>query len=265
MEKRTGNFPFTAVVGQDPLKRFLSMCAISSDLGVVMIQGPSHTMKLRLVNAMCHIADGISDKDTDTFFIANSYGSYDVEKIINDTKVEYVVIPSFERYAKSKKEDILDSWGSKKERDNLLILLENNDSSDSYKNIDFYLRVKPIDDIERRIEMVKRERDYLSNREAFTQRFDDVESEFINRIGKARKILPEINIAETLKIELREKLSGIFSAKDSQRPYDLVLKYARAEAAFNNRRWVSQNDIESAFSYLNYQTVQKVPSPYVSN
>ncbi len=244
-------YPFTAVVGQNRLKRFLSACAVSSDIGVVLIKGPIRTMKLRLVSGMCQASYSICDGKTPDFTILKNYEEHEFNDIINENNLKYVVIQSFERYDLSEKDEILKLWITKNNRESMLILLENDSNSDTYKNIDFIVNVKPINDIERRIEMVKRERDHLSDKTAFKKRFEEMENEFINRVRKAKNIRNEVNVAETLRVELEKKLSNVFENMDFKRQYECILRYACAEAAFNNRRWVSRDDIEAGLSYLN--------------
>ncbi len=258
-------FPFTAVVGQNRLKRFLSMCAVTPDIGIILLRGPKHSMKSRLVKSMCHVASSASDGGENRFVIIKSYENPGMEQLSVKKYIDYCVIPSFEGYDRAWKDDFFKSWNGNENKGCQLILIENDIDSNVYNKVDFVIDVNPIDDIERRIEMVKREREFRSDKGSFIKRFKDMELEFVDRVRKARKIYEEVNTAESLRIELRENLSDHFEKMFFERPYKCVLRYARAEAAFNNRRWVSREDIESGLSYLNYQTAGKVPSPYVSD
>ncbi len=253
-ELKVDYFPFNAVVGQDMLKRFLTMFAICPGLGDVLISGPKYTMKERTVKTICIIADHISDDRDKLFLFLNSYNDENlrdkIRTITNEKRLQYLIIPSIENYDIEMIKDILSIWRSEKGVDQSLILIKNVESpEDDILDVDFKVDVRPIKDIEQRIEMIKREREFQWDFKEFLAEFRDVEKNYSDKIKKARKMISEVNIAETLSVELKDKIMTKFSDDPTQK-FDRSRMYAKAEAAYQGRRWVSREDIEAALRYI---------------
>ena len=253
MISSTDYYPFTAVVGQNRLKKLLSILAVEPNLGVILIQGPDGTMKNRLTLAMCKLTDALSDSKQRSYQVIPTYEIDELSTYANDISTEYIVIPSYQLLNGSIRDRLLRSWASRNHGEiSSMILLENGTTDRPDKKIDFYTVVEPITDVERRIETVKREREYRMDNEKFCFRFKDTESTLSQRVFNARKILSEVNVTETLKTELMEELKKRTNTDHMENTYKKVIRFACADAAFNNRRWVSREDIESALNYINY-------------
>ncbi|MFO8110407.1 MAG: hypothetical protein R6U17_07825 [Thermoplasmata archaeon] len=225
-------------------------------MGVVLISGQRHTLKERFVRTMCHTAGSLSPHEDVSYIFLKRYDEKNVidrfEELIK-YDINYIIVPSWEEYDAIEVDRILRLWREKEIKDKSLILIHNG-KADAFINddkINFLIDIQPLDDIEHRIEMVKRERDYNYGESAFHERFQKSEDKLISDILNAREILGRVNMAEMLSEELREELCRIFGKDDIKRPFECVSRYAHAEAAFNDRRWISREDIEYALIYLN--------------
>lgn len=249
--------PFSAVMGHAGLKKFLTITVVEPGMGIILLKGPVNTMKGRFVRSMCSLARSLKQYEDDTSISLRSFDGGDlyrkVDRITNNYDTEYIVLPSCETFDIAEVEDVIDYWKENDIQGKSLILLwdEIPDHPAPSVEADFRIDVSPVDDIEHRIEMVKREREYFRDKRGFQERFKVEEKRLIARIANARKALEKVNLSEALAEELRGELRNIFEDRDITRPYRCAYGYACAEAAYNDRRWISREDLEYALGYLN--------------
>lgn len=250
-------FYFTAVVGNESIKRMLTSSAVDPSIGVVLIYGPEKTMKERLVKAMCSINDTITGNSNTGRYIKKYHQRGPLEHMEHLKKisgVDYIILTDLESYQERYLDDLLESWYSDVPDDRSLILIYNGfPKQDGYSiDTDFKAEASPLSDIEHRMEMVSRERDHLMAPKIFDKKFHKLEIDLILRISRARQLLDKVNLAELLRNELRGRIDERYGLFEADRRYDSAVSYAKAEAAFNDNRWISADDMENALSYLSH-------------
>jgi Mg-chelatase subunit ChlD len=113
--------------------------------------------------------------------------------------------------------------------------------------------VERIDSVKDRIEIVKRNMEFEANPEKFYEKYTPSQKELRDRIVKARNVLKEVVIPESL-------FEGISQAcldlkVDGLRPDIVIAKAASALAAFENRKEVTLNDVLVAAEFaLSHRT-----------
>ncbi|MGB9635901.1 MAG: hypothetical protein ACPL1Y_01455 [Thermoplasmata archaeon] len=110
-----------------------------------------------------------------------------------------------------------------------------------------HVHVEPIKDLEQRIEVIKRVRDFNKDPEKFREKYVKDEEELANKIMKARTILPTVSISNKMMAVIAR-----MCVLDKQGTFVDVLvdEIARTNAAFEGRDHVTQDDIMEAANML---------------
>lgn len=96
------NYPFTAIVGQEKLKKALLLCAINPAIGGILIQGDKGTAKSTAARALAEVVPTIAKSDDDTVQVNVPFinlplgateervlGSLDLEAVLVDKKKKF--------------------------------------------------------------------------------------------------------------------------------------------------------------------------------
>ncbi|UCH01764.1 MAG: hypothetical protein JSV20_07970 [Candidatus Bathyarchaeota archaeon] len=115
-----------------------------------------------------------------------------------------------------------------------------------------------------RIDVIRRNQDFLKDPLAFRRRYEGEQKELRTRIEVARKILPEVQIPPSA-LESIAKICTKLQI-DGYRPDIVIVRAAKALAAFNNRKIVTPNDILEAsnlsLSHRTRKSGQKSPPTF---
>lgn len=308
-------FPFTAIVGQDEIKKSLILNAINPKIGGVLIKGDKGTAKTTAVRALTEILPPINVFNNCPFNNMPSYseelipycnmGNYpeceNCEKTIIEKQMTVIDLPlgatedkivGSINITKALNEGItsLEPGVLAKANGNILYIDEINLLDDSLVDvlldasaygqntveresvsrthpsnfilvgtmnpaegelrpqladrIGLHINVSSITNIEDRISIMERREEFENNPQIFKEKFKTSQEELFDKISNAKKLLPTINISK--------ELIGIIawiclnSKVDGHRSDIAVLKTAKAIAAFNNHKNVSENDLEEA-------------------
>jgi len=113
--------------------------------------------------------------------------------------------------------------------------------------------VTPINSVEERMEVVRRNLEFEKNHEEFIAKYGDLQEELKKRIVQARELLPKIVMSEAL---LRAVCKACIDLKvDGMRPDIVISKAAQTLAAFENRTQVAIGDVLVASDFaLSHRT-----------
>ena len=259
--KSSDNFPVTATVGRDDVKRLLTIMSIDPNLGSVLIEGKEHTQKKDLVRSFSQIIK-ISTGGKNRFKMINGFHDdpllETVRRYNERSYFRYIAIMDIQNYEEDELEDVLSYWvENRKERKTLLIVSNDSDGDDRILKKApthfFYAKTSPILDIEKRIEIIKRQRDFIRDEDRFWKRYIPSEKEFLERIIGAKKVLQSVRISESLRDELQDTLESkitVSSLERSESNIQNALKYSKAVAAYQGRKWVSRENIKESVRFI---------------
>jgi magnesium chelatase subunit I len=269
------SFPFTAISAQDNFKLTLVLCMIDTSLGGVLAFGDKGTGKTTTVRALSDLMKRVDP----SFSFVNLpigatedrvLGSVKLDVLINEKKIEihkgllavanhgilYIdEVNLLNDYLMDVLLDAASSGGYFLERDNISQWMESRFCLVGTMNPEegelrpqlldrFGLSVKiktPLDN-EVRMEIVKRRMDFDTDPFAFCKRYTKQEEELAEQISKAKNNLTAIDIPISINEEITE--TCIHHQVEGLRSDILLMKAARAHAAFHSRKEVNSKDVQ---------------------
>ncbi|MGM0510217.1 MAG: hypothetical protein ACQESD_03720 [Thermoplasmatota archaeon] len=259
--KGADNFPVTAIVGRDDVKRLLTIMSIDPDLGSVLIKGKEHTQKKDLVRSFSQIIK-LSTGGKNRFKMINGFHDdpllETVRRYNERSYFKYIAIMDIQNYDEDDLEEILSYWAGNRKETKTLLMISNMDSGNDGilnkgSNHFFHAKTNPIVDIEKRIEIIKRQRDFRRDEDRFWERYIPSEKKFLERIIEAKKVLKSVRISESLREDLHDTLESKISGSSLLRPVGYIenaLKYSKAVAAYQGRKWVSRENIKESVMFM---------------
>lgn len=284
-------FPFTAVIGQDYLKRALILNVINPSIGGVLISGEKGTAKSTLVRGLAHLISDMEFVEVPLNITEdNLVGTIDMEKAIVEGK-------------KSFKSGLL-----KRAHNNILYVDEINllsehivnclleVSSAGINNVEregisyshkckfsiigtmnpeegflraalldkfgFYVEVQGSKDASQRIEIIKRRLEFEKDKESYIEGYSRKEKELYESILKAKKILKDVKVTD----EIINIVADICTQGNcsGHRAEIVIIEAAKAIAALENRCNITLQDIKEAASYALPHRIREA-SPDISN
>ncbi len=242
-EKLRGTvYPFPAIVGQERMKRSLLLNAINHEINGVLLWGPNGSAKRTAVLGIAELLSDIEGLDMDTTKIWD-----DPERYISGTLVtpkanaSYLIDTLLHNGALSTKSLNGEAVGK-------TILVKEVSASDKemLSHIDsftLHVKIDPPRDLDRRMEVVRRYKEFCDDPEAFHDRYSEEIDSLRNRIIQTREILPSVNVHS----RQRSTISKICAHNDLPSGIDIAIEeISRTITAYDGREEVLDEDIQEA-------------------
>ncbi|HLF05580.1 MAG TPA: hypothetical protein VI893_00135, partial [Thermoplasmata archaeon] len=233
-------YPFTAIVGQERMKRALILGAINPDFGGVLLWGEQGNGKKTGMIGLAQLlgemkkADGTAPRTWD-----------DPERYLS------VVLPSAKSYLVGFVDtDLMFASLNYTRRDpveaQVKISVESIDKQhiallESAAQMTVHLEVTAPEDGGMRVELVKRMTEFRRDPKAFRKNYERDEAELRNRIQKARDKLPKVGVPGKVLAKIAQVGTNAPAKFDV-----LVAELARTHAAFEGRESVIIEDVQEA-------------------
>lgn len=119
------------------------------------------------------------------------------------------------------------------------------------------VKIKGVQNVEDRIEIVKRREEFNRDPEGFRKKFDAQQEEIRQKIIKARALLPQVSISREI-LQTIAKVSVAFGV-DGHRADIIMERAAKAHAALNGRLSVNLDDVMKAAEFTLPHRMRKRP------
>lgn len=278
-------YPFSAVVGQEKLKRSILLNLINPRIGGVLINGQKGVAKSTLVRGLDDICDkkivNIPLNVTEDMLV----GSIDMEKTVKDGKLVFesgilgrannniLYVDEVNLLADNIVDCLLDVCESKVNRveregisyieDSNFILMGSMNKEMGELRAEFldrfplYVDVKGCEDVKQRVDIIKKILEFERNPVEFIENFSAVDKEFANLIIEAKKILPNVVVTEDV-LQKIVKLCIDYGVRGHRA--DIILEQTvKAIAALNMSLEIKDEYIEEAASYVLAHRATKLP------
>lgn len=281
-------YPFTAIVGQEQMKKALILNIINPSLGGVLIRGEKGTAKSTSVRALAQLLSFENIKVIDLPISATEdrvVGTLDIEHAIKtgekkfekgilytaDKNILYVdEINLLEDHIVDVLLDVAAMGVNTVEREGIsyshsskftLVGSMNPEEGDLRPQLlDRFGLVVDVfgeQEIEKRVEVVKRRIEFENNPEEFLKKWESSEKELCNEIKDAKKILNRVSYSDEM-LRMVAKI-GIALGVDGHRCDISIIKTAITIAALNGRENVIKNDIFEATQLAVPHRMRKTP------
>lgn len=283
------HYPFSAIVGQEPLKLALILAAIDPRIGGVLIEGPRGMAKSTIARAL---ADLLPEGGFVTLPLGTSeerlVGSLNLEKVLNEARVDFspgllagahqgvLYVDEVNLLPDHLVDLLLDVSASGVnivERDGIshqhparfvLIGTMNPDEGELRPQLldrfGFAVALSSELDTEQRMEIVNRRLAFDADPVAFCQSYEPLQRDLIDRCQQARQCLDGIPLNEAAH---RLVASLCHEAHvDGVRADLVMLRAARAHAAWQQREHISAGDVQAVAELaLHHRRKQVAPPP----
>lgn len=273
MSSKLINYPFTAIVGQQPMKRALLLNVVNPRLGGVLIQGEKGTAKSTAVRAIADLVPGLSvvnlpvsatedrvvgtldiehaiktgEKKFEPGLLAQANGNIlyvDEINLLDDHLVDVLLDAAAMGINTVEREGISVSHPARF----VLVGTMNPEEGDLRPQLldRFALSVEVGGEREtsERVEVIRRRMAFEADPEAFLRAYTENEQRLLERITQAREALSHVDIPDRL-LEAAADI-GIMLEVDGHRADITLIKTAVTLAAWDGRRVVEQADVQEA-------------------
>ncbi|MCK4258631.1 MAG: AAA family ATPase [Halanaerobiales bacterium] len=273
MDTRKNIYPFTAIVGQEKMKKALILNVINSKIGGVLIRGEKGTAKSTAVRAL---ADLLPDKKVVELPVSSTEdrvaGTLDIEHTLKTGEKRFepgVLAEADENILYVDEVNLLDdhivdllldaaAMGVNiVEREGIsyshparfiLVGTMNPEEGDLRPQLldRFGLTVEVIGEqnVKDRVEVIKRRLAFEENPEEFCNSFEKEQEKLVKDIENARGLLDKVQLKDQL-LELTAEIA-VKMGVDGHRADITMIKTAKTLAAFNQRTEVTEQDILEA-------------------
>ena len=274
--KRQGTFPFTAIIGQEEMKKALVLNVVNPRLGGVLIQGEKGTAKSTAVRALadllpprlcikgCKFHDDPNDK--------SNVGTLDIEAAIKEGKRSFetgiladanrniLYVDEINLLDDHVVDVLLDSAAmgiNTVEREGIsyshparfsLVGTMNPEEGDIRPQLldRFALSVYVAGekDLDKRAEVIKRRLEYEDDPEEFIKKWEEEQQNEVHRIQRAMKLLPQVTTSNEI-LRMAAQIS-ITLGVDGHRADIVLIKTAETLAAVAGHTEVTKEDLREA-------------------
>lgn len=270
-------FPFSAVLGQDRIKRALILNIINPNIGGVLISGEKGTAKSTLVRGFSNIIDSMDVVELPLNITEDRLvGSIDIKKAVNDgqktfekgilykahNQILYVdEINLLSEHIVNILLEVLSTGINVVEREGIsyshpskFILVGSMNPEEGLlrpqllDKFGLYVEAKGETNVENRTEIIRRRLEYEKNPKKFCLKWEkkDIKIKEIIDMGK--------EIIKRIKVEDEDYGFAVGLAKQGNclghRADIILIETAEAIAAFNQRNRITEDDIKEAASYV---------------
>ncbi len=286
MTQKIQLFPFTAIAGQEAMKKALLLNLINPKIGGVLIQGEKGTAKSTIVRALAQLQAGMEVVDLPIGASEDKViGSLDIEHAIQkgEKQFEPGILAKAHRNILYVDEinlledhivdillDVAAMGVNTVEREGIshshpsefiLVGTMNPEEGDIRPQLldrfGLTIEVRGETDLATRVEILKRRLAFEQNPQAFCQEYSKEEHQLTQNIEKARKLLPMVKCPNHL-YELIAKISVAIGV-DGHRADLVMLKTAITLAAFYHREEVTNEDIYEAATLALPHRMKRLP------
>ncbi len=243
-EKLKFVYPFVAIVGQERMKRALILHAINPKLNGVLLWGPEYTAKSTAIISFAKLFSSIEKPKVPTdekldwsnmgryiggmMTIESGHAKFLVDTILNNASM------SFNIDKRKAGHLILSVKYISENAQNILQILD---------GMAIQVEVKPIEDLEERIEVIRRVRDFKNDPEKFVKKYQEEENELKEKILKAKDLLPNVGVP-TKMMSIIGRMCALQNV--GQHADVMIEEIARTNAAYEGRTEVTSADIMEA-------------------
>lgn len=288
--KRNFVYPFTAVIGQEKIKKTLILNIINPSIGGVLITGEKGTAKSTLVRGLAEIINNMKVINLPLNITEDRLlGTIDIEKAISegtrkpdmgllkkaDGNILYVdeVNLLSEHIVKCLLE-VSASGVNHVEREGIsfthssrFVLVGTMNPEEGQLRPQFldrfglYVEANGSDDLVERKEIIKRRLEYEKNPIEYIDKFENQSKELVNKIINGIEVLNKVQVSDSIMC-LSAEISKEANCAGN-RAEIVIIEAAKAIAAFDNRKNININDIKEAAEFALPHRMREMP-PSVS-
>ncbi|GAA0122743.1 MAG: magnesium chelatase subunit D family protein [Clostridium argentinense] len=289
--KKNFVYPFTAVVGQEKIKKALILNIINPSIGGVLISGEKGTAKSTLVRGLAEVINNMKVINLPLNITEDRLlGTIDIEKAISegvrkpdmgilkeaDGNILYVdevnllsehIVKCLLEVSASginhvEREGISFTHSSRFVLVGTMNPEEGQLKSQFLDRFGLYVETSGSDDLDERKEIIKRRLEYEKNPIEYINNFENQSKELMNKIVKGIEVLNKVQVSESI-MYLSAEISKEANCAGN-RAEIVIIETAKAIAAFDNRKNVNVNDIKEAAEFALPHRMREVP-PSVSD
>ncbi|WP_283591417.1 magnesium chelatase subunit D family protein [Clostridium butanoliproducens] len=289
--KKNFVYPFTAVVGQEKIKKALILNIINPSIGGVLISGEKGTAKSTLVRGLAEVINNMKVINLPLNITEDRLlGTIDIEKAISegvrkpdmgilkeaDGNILYVdevnllsehIVKCLLEVSASginhvEREGISFTHSSRFVLVGTMNPEEGQLKSQFLDRFGLYVETSGSDDLDERKEIIKRRLEYEKNPIEYINNFENQSKELMNKIVKGIEVLNKVQVSESI-MYLSAEISKEANCAGN-RAEIVIIEIAKAIAAFDNRKNVNVNDIKEAAEFALPHRMREVP-PSVSD
>lgn len=236
-------YPFPAIVGQERMKRSLILNAINPNIKGVLLWGEKGTGKKTAIIGLAELLSDIEEGvDPDTARLWDDPQRYSMGNLASTSaNVSYLfddVLMNGALCTKMVKDD----------GESRIIVVKEIPEKDkkllSYiDSFNLHVKIEPSHDIDRRMEVVRRHKEFRDDPHAFHERYDEEIKRLRDRIVQTRQILPSVTIHSSQ----RATISKVCAHNDLPSGMDIIIEeISRTITAYDGRDDVMDEDIQEA-------------------
>ncbi len=289
--KRNFVYPFTAVIGQEKIKKALILNIINPCIGGILISGEKGTAKSTLVRGLAEVINNMKVIDLPLNITEDRLlGTIDIEKAISegvrkpdmgilkeaDGNILYVdeVNLLSEHIVKCLLE-VSASGINHVEREGIsfthpsrFVLVGTMNPEEGQLRPQFldrfglYVEANGSDDLAERKEIIKRRLEYEKNPIEYIDKFEDQSKELMNKIINGIEVLNKVQVSDSV-MYLSAEISKEANCAGNRAEL-VIIEAAKAIAAFDNRKNINVNDIKEAAEFALPHRMREMP-PSVSD
>ena len=289
--RRNFVYPFTAVIGQEKIKKALILNIINPCIGGILISGEKGTAKSTLVRGLAEIINNMKVIDLPLNITEDRLlGTIDIEKAINegvrkpdmgilkeaDGNILYVdeVNLLSEHIVKCLLE-VSASGINHVEREGIsfthpsrFVLVGTMNPEEGQLMPQFldrfglYVEANGSDDLAERKEIIKRRLEYEKNPIEYIDKFENQSKELMNKIINGIEVLNKVQVSDSI-MYLSAEISKEANCAGNRAEL-VIIEAAKAIAAFDNRKNINVNDIKEAAEFALPHRMREMP-PSVSD